>query len=238
MASTLIVLLAVHFVTEYLTGPPRVDIEAPPFTKALYAQALTAVATLVLMGNVPLLCLVVLLVGRGIADALQSGLAGRSIGLRLGVYCFRIVVLIVAAQLGGDLLDDGFWVRCLGEHLKFYVVTLLMFDAVMANCGMGALVVGVLVKRFGDQVPVELAGTAGAGRVIGMLERSLILFFVVMEQFAGVGFLMTAKSILRIGDIKDASQRALAEYVIIGTFVSFGWGLLTAVLAKYVLAVI
>jgi hypothetical protein len=54
----------------------------------------------------------------------------------------------------------------------------------------------------------------------------------LIDQPAGVGFLMTAKSILRFGDVRDSSQRKHTEYVIIGTFMSFGWGLLIAVLMQ------
>jgi hypothetical protein len=41
-----------------------------------------------------------------------------------------------------------------------------------------------------------------------------------------VGFLIAAKSILRFGSVKD--DRALSEYVIIGTLASFGWALIAA----------
>jgi hypothetical protein len=44
----------------------------------------------------------------------------------------------------------------------------------------------------------------------------------------GVGFLVAAKSILRIGEVKAPEQRKEAEYIIIGTLMSFGWGLLIA----------
>jgi len=32
--------------------------------------------------------------------------------------------------------------------------------------------------------------------------------------------------------VRDSSQRKLTEYIIIGTFMSFGWGLLIAVLTQ------
>jgi hypothetical protein len=50
-----------------------------------------------------------------------------------------------------------------------------------------------------------------------------------------VGFLIAAKSILRFGEIKDIKQRLEAEYIIIGTFMSFGYGLLIAFLTKHFL---
>ena len=56
------------------------------------------------------------------------------------------------------------------------------------------------------------------------------MLFLLMDQSSGIGFLIAAKSILRFGEIKDASQRKVAEYIIIGTFLSFGWALLISVL--------
>jgi hypothetical protein len=56
------------------------------------------------------------------------------------------------------------------------------------------------------------------------------MILVLIRQAAGVGFLITAKSILRFGDVTDSRQRKRAEYIIIGTFMSFGWGLLIAAL--------
>ncbi|MFJ3483316.1 hypothetical protein ACIPL1_08000 [Pseudomonas sp. NPDC090202] len=60
-----------------------------------------------------------------------------------------------------------------------------------------------------------------AGSWIGYLERSLILTFVLLEQWEAIGFLLTAKSILRFNDIKGSEQRSLSEYVLLGTLVSF-----------------
>ncbi|HEY0286254.1 MAG TPA: hypothetical protein VGC62_04485 [Pseudomonas sp.] len=60
-----------------------------------------------------------------------------------------------------------------------------------------------------------------AGKLIGYLERVLILTFVLLEQWEAIGFLLTAKSILRFNDIKGVEQRALSEYVLLGTLLSF-----------------
>ena len=54
-------------------------------------------------------------------------------------------------------------------------------------------------------------------------------------QFAGVGFLVAAKSIFRFGELKDSENRKQAEYIIIGTFTSF---LLAIVLSLVVQALL
>jgi hypothetical protein len=65
-----------------------------------------------------------------------------------------------------------------------------------------------------------------AGQAIGLMERGLIFTLVLVGQPEGVGLLIAAKSILRFGAVKD--DRALSEYVIIGTLASFGWALVAA----------
>lgn len=56
-----------------------------------------------------------------------------------------------------------------------------------------------------------------AGRIIGILERFIIYFFVLIGQFAAVGFVIAAKGIVRYKELED---RNFAEYVLIGTLLS------------------
>lgn len=55
-----------------------------------------------------------------------------------------------------------------------------------------------------------------AGRLIGYLERVLVLTFVFINQYAAIGFLITAKSIFRFREDKPY----LVEYYLLGTFLS------------------
>lgn len=72
------------------------------------------------------------------------------------------------------------------------------------------------------------ASLQDAGKFIGILERLLIFLFVCTQHFEAVGFLLAAKSIFRFGDLKEAHDLKLTEYVLIGTLLSFGIALLTA----------
>lgn len=60
-----------------------------------------------------------------------------------------------------------------------------------------------------------------AGKWIGVLERVLVLTFVIAGQFQAIGFLIAAKSILRISVKSEANARILSEYVLVGTLISF-----------------
>lgn len=69
-----------------------------------------------------------------------------------------------------------------------------------------------------------------AGKWIGIFERILVFTFVITSHFEGIGFLITAKSILRFGDIKGENARKEAEYVLIGTLMSFSCSILIGLL--------
>jgi hypothetical protein len=64
------------------------------------------------------------------------------------------------------------------------------------------------------------------GRVIGLLERILIYFFVLNGQYGAVGFTLAAKGFTRF---KELENRSFAEYVLIGTLLSSGLAMLIAV---------
>ncbi|RZK11866.1 MAG: DUF3307 domain-containing protein [Flavobacterium sp.] len=71
-----------------------------------------------------------------------------------------------------------------------------------------------------------------AGNYIGILERFFVFYFVVSGHLEAVGFLLAAKSIFRFGDLKEAKDRKLTEYVLIGTLISFGFAFIVAILVN------
>jgi hypothetical protein len=71
-----------------------------------------------------------------------------------------------------------------------------------------------------------------AGAPIGYLERTLILTFVLLQQWEAVGFLLTAKSILRFTEIQKPEARQISEYVLLGTLMSFTLSIGIGLLAR------
>jgi Protein of unknown function (DUF3307) len=71
-----------------------------------------------------------------------------------------------------------------------------------------------------------------AGNYIGILERLFVFCFILTGHFEAIGFLLAAKSIFRFGDLKEAKDRKLTEYVLIGTLLSFGIALLIGLLVQ------
>jgi len=77
-------------------------------------------------------------------------------------------------------------------------------------------------------------GLASAGKWIGICERVLILTFLLMSQYTAIGFLMTAKSILRFSE-KENNTQLKTEYVLVGTLVSFASSAMIGVLLQMIL---
>lgn len=69
-----------------------------------------------------------------------------------------------------------------------------------------------------------------AGKYIGILERVLVFIFVILNHWEAVGFLITAKSVFRFGDLKESKHRKLTEYILIGTLISFGIAIVVGLL--------
>ncbi|WP_203255734.1 DUF3307 domain-containing protein [Hyunsoonleella ulvae] len=72
-----------------------------------------------------------------------------------------------------------------------------------------------------------------AGKYIGILERILVFIFIISNHWEAVGFLITAKSVFRFGDLKESKDRQLTEYILIGTLISFGIAILTGILYTF-----
>ena len=66
-------------------------------------------------------------------------------------------------------------------------------------------------------------GLSNGGRLIGWLERFLFFAFLLQAQYAAVGFVLAAKGVARYGEIKEAKDQKVAEYVLIGTMISLAW---------------
>ncbi|MDQ8015052.1 MAG: DUF3307 domain-containing protein [Flavobacterium nitrogenifigens] len=74
-----------------------------------------------------------------------------------------------------------------------------------------------------------------AGNYIGILERLFVFGFILTGHFEAIGFLLAAKSIFRFGDLKEAKDRKLTEYVMIGTLISFGIAILVGLTVQALL---
>jgi hypothetical protein len=81
----------------------------------------------------------------------------------------------------------------------------------------------VFIRMMLERLTANFSSTGSlplAGQSIGMLERVLMLSFILLDQFAGLGFLLAAKSVFRFGDLSASKDKKLTEYVMLGTLLS------------------
>jgi hypothetical protein len=145
---------------------------------------------------------------------------GHSVIWYIGTHAASILLLFVTVdRLTGP--GSGAWLGVLaGPPLQ--AVAVLTGLVLMWRHGSAA--VGLLVKDL-DFQPEQ--GIPNAGRLIGQLERTLILLLVLSGVPSGIGLLIAAKSVLRFGDVnaEKTDNRKMAEYVIIGTLASFAFAI-------------
>ena len=94
----------------------------------------------------------------------------------------------------------------------------------------GGFFISRFMNGFVEQNKLTLDGLEGGGKWIGQLERALIFVFVFIGYFEGIGFLVAAKSILRF---EEAKVQKMAEYVLIGTLLSFSFAIALAMATKW-----
>ena len=111
-----------------------------------------------------------------------------------------------------------------------YTKFLLLLCAILLVTQVASVFMKVIISKW---EPVKTKETdnslVNAGQYIGMLERILIFVFISTNHFTAVGFLIAAKSIFRFGDLTQARDRKLTEYVMIGTLLSFGIAILVGI---------
>jgi hypothetical protein len=98
--------------------------------------------------------------------------------------------------------------------------------AYIVACKPTSMAISIGLSGLTEQLNNKQAGLVSAGRWIGYLERCLIISFVLIGQFAGVGFLLAAKTIFRFGDLTKEQDMKLTEYMMLGTLLSFSGALL------------
>ena len=121
------------------------------------------------------------------------------------------------------------WLQATGSSDRFWLVT----TAYVFLSFPSGIMIGQMTRKWSDQLP-RSAGLANAGKWIGILERILILTFLLQNQYAAIGLLITAKGLLRFSE--NDKQEEKTEYVLIGSLISFSISVITGIIVKYLAA--
>lgn len=130
-----------------------------------------------------------------------------------------IVLMAIAMQLSSHWP----WLASLWTWLwsPAHLLVLLAYLLIMRP---SSVLIALLLRKW--TLDINEGSLPNAGHAIGVLERVLILTFVLLGQYSGIGFLMAAKSVFRFGDLTRQKDRRLTEYVMLGTLLSVSISLL------------
>ena len=139
-------------------------------------------------------------------------------------------VMVSTVRLEGD--GNSLWTRFLDEsrlHLiqrepPSTVLMVLAIGVILISTANAVVRIVLEVVIEGDPPTTRIRG----GRVIGPLERLLIVGFVLAGQPTTAAIVVTAKSLLRYPELRahdDVDIHSVTEYVLIGSLVSWSMAL-------------
>jgi hypothetical protein len=136
-----------------------------------------------------------------------------------------LVLVAISIWLNGLSIDD------INAYLMTHVSLkmLLTVTAYLLAYKPLSILIQLILRPYLAQFEGNEQGNSGlqtAGEYIGALERTLVITFVLLDQFAGIGFLLAAKSVFRFGDMRRQQDRKLTEYIMLGTLLSFTFALM------------
>jgi len=128
--------------------------------------------------------------------------------------CAHFVVLLLVAITWGVLAGS----ISFGSE-RHVAAWAWLIGTLAFNVNGGSAIVAAILAQLRPAADTRSAddGATGAGRLIGILERLLILFAVLAGEWSAVGLVLAAKSIARFKELED---RDFAELYLVGTLAS------------------
>jgi len=99
------------------------------------------------------------------------------------------------------------------------------------NVERGSNLVSIVLRGLrNDDQPSGSTSTSGAGRLIGILERWVLVTLILLGQWGGIGFVLAAKSVARFKELE--ANRHFAEVYLVGTMTSVVIAMATGALLR------
>ncbi len=112
----------------------------------------------------------------------------------------------------------------------------LLLDGLFYLLGyvVAALLGSPIISRLLSRYEREDFGMRGAGMMIGIIERVLIVTLVYVDEIAAISLVLTAKSIIRFPEA-SRGNKSFAEYYLIGTLTSVTMALLVGLIFEFLI---
>jgi len=236
----LIPLLTAHFVADFIL---QTDEDVKQKKNILVFSKHIGFVTLLsylLMGNwldftVPL----VILISHTSIDLLKRAIKKDSLTIFLiDQFTHLLVILALSIYLQNKLTVEASNLSWLNIWGNAYIKTLVIIISAILVTKVSSIIISYIIKPFQAKIFKSENNNKDeikTGRVIGYLERIIILVLFLADLPAVVGFLITAKSILRYAEINNERDKVMVEYVLIGTLLSFTIGISIAFITTKVL---
>ena len=147
--------------------------------------------------------------------------------LAVGWFFYADLEATILNNLQALLAVPSFWIILLSYIIVLWPVGYL---------------IGIITKRWQEDLSEgnngQLTGLQKAGMWIGCTERFIILTFILLNQYSAIGFLIAAKSIFRFsGKLNGNQERKEAEYILIGTLLSFALSIVVGIGTQFLLKI-
>lgn len=133
-----------------------------------------------------------------------------------------VIVWLCLTDIGFDVILQ--YVKSLldAQNLLILLAYLLLMKP-------ASLLISLVLAKLVTPKSTSKQGSPAGGHLIGIAERLLILTLILVEQYSAIGLVVAAKSVLRFNDLRDSHDRALTEYILLGSLLSFSITLLVAI---------
>ncbi len=173
------------------------------------------------------LCLWVLVVSHFAIDVLKYYISSKNFIKKYGKYIFfvdQVIHLTILAFVSyleiqsGKICDYNTMIINILNIIEIPIQTLntLLLQLLLIHKPINIFIVKMMESYKPDEKKEE--GTMKVGRLIGTIERVIILFFLLIQQYSSIGLVLTAKSIARYNKISENQE--FAEYYLLGTLLS------------------
>ena len=165
---------------------------------------------------------------------------------RLAAIAAALGLIVARDPSGGSAWGRLHQALGLAADADLVPVALTLIAAYALAVPGGSTIVRALLDPYARALPGE--DELSLGRVIGYLERLILLTLFLLEQYAAIGLIITAKSVIRIPSIRPAGagegiataearagEKITGEYFLIGTLASIAVALFAGLLARRIL---
>jgi hypothetical protein len=138
--------------------------------------------------------------------------------------------VVVVLALGDVVPDAGGWLTRWYAGLGLDVLDGVPFERFALVTGYVVFLIAsanIVVRMVlaGAHVPVETEQSLKGGRVLGPIERVFILATALSGELTALAAIVAAKGIVRFPELQKDEEGNKAEYVLVGSFVSWALAL-------------